>query len=412
MTAAIEFSSVSKQYRRRRARSVREWFGAWAPWVRQQQPEGPDRFWALREVSFSIERGESVGFIGHNGAGKSTSLKLVGRLITPSRGRVTVRGRVTALLELGAGFHPELTGRDNVYLSGALIGMSRAEVRAKFDEIVAFSEIEEFIDMPVKHYSSGMYARLAFSVSAHVDPEVLLVDEALAVGDYNFQQKCLARLDDLKTKGVTIVLVSHAHDAILQHCRRAIWFDHGRVLADGSAESVVHQYLDRVQGQDLQRLAAESDAVRAAQRWGSHEIELIGVRLSGRDGRERAVFETFEPMTITIDYRVNKDLPGPVIGLAISRQDGVHVTGPNTSFDDFDLPPLRGTGSVHYTIPSLPMLDGTFLVSASVHNRQDTVMYDYHDRLYAFKIINRTGLSRQRYGLISLAGTWSHDSQT
>jgi len=269
---AIRFDQVSKQFRTRHNRSFREWFVSLGP--TPPRPDGPDQFWALRNISFEIQPGESVGLIGHNGAGKSTALKLIGRLMTPSQGRLEIHGRVSALLELGAGFHPELSGRDNVFLSGALLGLSRRDMAARFDAIVDFSEIEEFIDMPVKHYSSGMFARLAFAVSANVEPEILLVDEALAVGDIRFVQKCLAHLDRFRARGGTLLFVSHDLPAVQRLCGRVIWLDRGRLCMDGPPREVTEAYFDSMIG-------APSPAASAAQGRESG----IG---SGESGIERA----------------------------------------------------------------------------------------------------------------------------
>lgn len=405
---AIRFDHVTKQYRRRRNHSFREWFVSLVPRPDYESQLGQSaKFKALDDVSFEIQPGESVGLVGHNGAGKSTALKLIGRLTGPSKGRVSVNGRVAALLELGAGFHPELSGRDNVYLSGALLGLSRQDMRGRFDSIVDFAEMESFIDMPVKHYSSGMFARLAFSVSAHIDPEILLVDEALAVGDFNFQQKCLARLDELKNRGVTTVLVSHAHDTIREHCRRVMWFDHGRLMSDGTGEAEISRYVDWMAGRDLEQRATETAGLMESRRWGSGAVQLTGVRVTRDDGLTPAAFETGDLVLIHIDYKVNTPVPPPVFGLAIHRQDGVHITGPNTGFDRFEVPELHGTGTITYRIDSLPLLDGVYQISVAAHHRNDIPMYDYHDRLYSFRVHNRSGRVLERYGFMSLMGEWA-----
>ncbi len=402
----IQFQSVSKYYRRRQTRSFRDLFLRLMP-RRGPIPPGAESFWALREVAFEVQPGESIGLIGHNGAGKSTALKLIGGVIAPSQGVVAVHGRVGALLEIGAGFHPELSGRDNIYLNAALIGMGRAEVQRKFDSIVAFSEVEEFIDTPVKHYSSGMFMRLAFAVNIHLEPEILLVDEVLAVGDYAFQRKCLDRIGQLKQQGVTICLVSHAHDTVREHCTRALWLDHGRLVADGTAESVIKQYLDQQLAADAARLQAEGQA--SAARWGSRQAAITRVRLVDAAGQERTSFETLEPFSIEIEYEARAPIPPPVVGLAIHRQDGLHITGPNSGFAGLELPALdSGAGRVTYTVPSLPLLEGTYLVSVAVHNREDTAMYDYHDRQYPFRVLNRGRAVRERYGLLTLQGQWAY----
>ncbi len=401
---AIVFENVGKLYRRRQHRSFRDWFVALGP--KELRPNAPDRFWALRDVSFTIRPGESVGLIGHNGAGKSTALKLIGRLSTPTRGRVRVNGRVAALLELGAGFHPELSGRDNVFLSGALFGMTRREMAARYDAIVAFAELEDFMEMPVKHYSSGMFARLAFSVSAQIDPEILLVDEALAVGDYNFQQKCLTRIDELKAQGVTIILVSHDREMIRTHCRRVLWFDHGQLIGEGDGEAQLARYLDSTVGRSLDPSLSLSSELEEGRRWGSREIEITGVRVTDATGGTPSVFRTGSSISIHIAYRAGREVKDPVFGLAIHRRDGVHLTGPNTRVDRVPIDSVFGEGEVIYTVPQLALLDGGYQISVAAHHADGIQMYDYHDRLYDLRVDNRKGVVHEHHGMLSLLGSW------
>ncbi|MBP7692564.1 MAG: ABC transporter ATP-binding protein [Anaerolineales bacterium] len=402
-TPIITFDSVSKRYRLRHTRSVREGF-ILAGRRPARSDRFPDQFWALREVSFAITPGEIVGLIGANGAGKSTLLKLISRVSVPSSGRVTTHGRIGALLELGAGFHPELSGRDNIYLNCALLGMSRRETQGKFDAIVAFSELENFIDNPVKHYSSGMFARLAFSVNIHVDPEILLVDEALAVGDQAFQRKCLDRIDALRGQGVTILFVSHALETIRALCARALWLERGRLIADGPAGEVAALYLDRTSDLIASRLAAAGQGPE--NRWGNRRVELTRLRFLDERGDERQAFITGETLTISLDYWAAQPVDDPVFGLAIYRADGVHVCGPNTGFAGLTLGRLEGAGSLRYIVPALPLLDGVYYVSVAVVNRTDTETFDFHDRAYSFRMANTPGQVRESYGLVTLHGRW------
>jgi lipopolysaccharide transport system ATP-binding protein len=408
MTAIIAFEQVSKRYRLRheRARSFRE--AALRLVRRPIRPTQRDELWALREVSFAIERGESVGLVGANGAGKSTILKLISRVIVPSAGRVAVRGRVAALLELGTGFHPDLSGRDNVFLSGALAGMDQAEMQRKYDSIVAFAELADFMDVPVKHYSSGMFARLAFAVSIHLEPEALLVDEVLAVGDQHFQRKCLDRIGELRQAGMTIFLVSHALENVRELCARSLWFDHGRLLADGATDGVVRQYLNRVFDEEQQRLAAAGVDDSPATRWGSRAIRVDGVRFLDGQGDPRQVFATGEPFVVELDYAASQPVPAPVFGLAFWRNDGVHVSGPNTDFSGLTLPTVQGSGRVRFTIPALPLLEGLYHVSVAAVSTDHAETYDFHDRMYSFRVSNHAGGSRERYGLLTFNGQWAH----
>ncbi len=411
MAPLIQFDHVSKRFARHRdrPRSFRELFVRWQRRSYSPPSDDPETLWALRDVSFAIDRGETVGLIGPNGAGKSTTFKLISRILAPNSGRVLVNGRVAALLELGMGFHPDLSGRDIVFRSGALIGMSGAEMKRKFDAIVDFSELEAFIDMPVKHYSSGMFARLAFAVSIHLEPEALLVDEVLAVGDQAFQQKCLDRIGALRESGITICMVSHALDTVRTMCSRAIWFDHGQVLADGDAEAVARHYLDRLTASEAQRLViAPTSTDSTAQRWGTRRIEITHVYLTDMGGQERAIFETGEVLEVRLKYQAFDPIDAAVFGLAIHRQDGVHICGPNTEFAGLALPTLMGEGVITYSVAHLPLLDGLYHLSVAVHNMRDTEMFDYHDRLYSFRIMNSHHRRREKYGMITLGGQWGH----
>lgn len=257
-----------------------------------------ETFWALKDVSFEIKQGEAVGIIGRNGAGKSTLLKILSRITDPTAGEATIRGRVGSLLEVGTGFHPELTGRENVFLNGAILGMGRDEIARKFDEIVAFAEIEQFIDTPVKHYSSGMYVRLAFSVAAHLEPEVLLVDEVLAVGDMAFQKKCLGKMDDVTQEGRTVLFVSHNMALIQTLCQRGIFLRGGKVFADGTVSEAIDAYLETLEQQEAQDLALRTD------RQGKGEIKLVGVDIS--NGREKATSTLIAGGTARFVFHLDK----------------------------------------------------------------------------------------------------------
>ncbi len=408
MTPIVVFEHVGKRYKLHhdRPRSFREVF------VRRRLSGQPvmaeaDTLWALREVSFAIQPGETVGLIGANGAGKSTALKLISRVVLPNEGQVQVHGRVAALLELGTGFHPELSGRDNIFLSGALSGMGREEMSRKFDSIVDFSELPAFIDIPVKHYSSGMFARLAFAVSIHVDPEVLLVDEALAVGDQSFQRKCLERIAELQRAGVTVCFVSHAADTVRELCTRVIWFDHGRVVADGAAEGVVRRYLDHSFGSGA-RLGDLAADIPTQQRWGNRRVTIERVRLLDGQGVPQPTFRTGSSFRLVLDYWAAEPVADVVFGMALQRHDGVHITGPNTHFAGLPLPQLHGYGTIIYDVPYLPLLDGRYDVSVSAHNSADTEMFDYHDRAYSFRVLNSEASAHERYGLMTLRGEWQH----
>jgi ABC-type polysaccharide/polyol phosphate transport system ATPase subunit len=396
LRAAIQFDGVSKKFilHHERARSFQELVVG----LFRRNNRSREEFWALRDVSFAVEQGETVGIIGPNGAGKSTLLKLAARVIEPTSGRIAVRGRIGALLELGAGFHPDLTGRENIYLNGSILGLSRAEIRRRMDDIIGFAELERFIDVPVKHYSSGMFVRLGFSVAVHTDPEILLVDEVLAVGDQAFQRKCLERIDDLRRQGVTVLFVSHSADAVRALCNRAIWLYEGRVVADDAAEAVVRRYLEHSWGRQTVTQPGGDE-----RRWGTGRIRIVRVRLLDGEGRERQQFRTGEPLVVEMHYRAEERVERPVFGLAIHRSDGIHITGPNTQFAGLDIPAVEGEGIVTYAIPALPLLEGLYYISVSTHNWEDTEMYDYHDRMYGFWVLPGT---REEYGIVTVMGVW------
>lgn len=414
MSGAIEFIGISKCFHLQfeRARSFQEI----AIGLFRRNKNNAQKFWPLRDVSFEVAPGETLGLIGPNGAGKSTVLKIIARIIEPTSGRVKVNGRVNALLELGAGFHPELTGRENIYLNGSILGLSRATIRQKLDKIVAFSELERFIDVPVKHYSSGMYVRLGFSVAVHTDPDILLVDEVLAVGDQMFQQKCLDRINEIKQEGVTIVLVSHALDSVRSLCERAIWLQDGRVEADGSAEKVVDQYLTfsnkqyyQQQQQQVEQAPTpeQEEKKEEGNRWGTFQAEITSLRFLDAAGHPCREFETGQPFTVEIRYCAHELVKKPAFGVAIYREDSVHVCGTNTTVDRFAIEAIQGEGVVYYRLDQLPLLAGRYQFTAAIYDHWSTHAYDHHHRMYAFTV--RQGPDMQRFeGMLYLPTRWQH----
>jgi lipopolysaccharide transport system ATP-binding protein len=399
----IHLENVSVRYRvpRERIATFKEYAIRWL-----QGRVKHETFWALKGVSFDIQPGEVFGLIGQNGAGKSTLLKLVARVLQPTEGRVVVRGRVAPLLEVGAGFHPELTGRENIYLNGAMLGISRREMSARFDRIVDFAELWDFIDAPLRTYSSGMWARLGFAVATDVDPDILIVDEVLAVGDAAFQHKSSRRMDSFRERGTTILLVSHNMDMIEKMCSRAAWLDHGKLVAIGPAKSIVDRYLGRVREDESIQLAQSLPAER---RWGSRRIEITHVRILNQQLQPQAVFATGDCLVLEMEYAVHRPVESPIFGIAIHRADGVHVTGPNTAFAGLETGNVTGRGRVTYTIPNLPLLEGEYMFSVAATNREDTELFDYHDHLYPFRVDNHSESIQERFGLLSLNGEWQHD---
>lgn len=369
--------------------------------LRRRGRRARHELWALRDVSFEVQSGQSIGFIGRNGSGKSTLLKLASRIIRPTSGVVTVNGRISALLELGAGFHPDLTGRENIFLNGSVLGLSRREVEARFNAIVDFSELATFIDMPVKHYSSGMYMRLGFSVAVHCDPDVLLVDEILAVGDQAFQEKCLDRIYDLKHRGVTVVMVSHQLPTLQGLCTDLIWMEHGGVREIGLADTIIGHYLEHM------RQIAQPGAISGAQafnRWGTGDIEITGVRFLDARGELQDKFRTGEALTIEIAFVAHRPILNPEFGLAIYRDDGVHINGPNNRLAGREMGLVSGCGVVRYIVPHLPLLPAAYIVTAAIHDSRQSLAYDFHERAYHFRVV--AGGVREQYGLLALPAAW------
>ena len=360
----------------------------------------PDQsFEALKGVSLSLTPGRTLGIVGRNGSGKSTLLKLIAGIGRPTSGTIEVRGRVSALIELGAGFHPEISGRENVFINGMMLGLSKREVAARFDDIVRFAEIGDFIDAPVKTYSSGMYMRLGFAVAVHVDPDVLLVDEVLAVGDEAFTHKCLDRFAELKRQRKTIVLVTHTLDLVTRLCDEAVWLDEGRVRADGDPKRVVDAYLLDVaarQEAEARGVAAKrpppapgeppDDMTTAPEgRWGSREAEITRVEIRHANGAAGTVFQSGEPVDIVLGVQAARELTDFVFGVGVYSAGGVCCYGTNTLIEGARPQRLAGTGEVVFRIDALDLTAGTYRLDVALH-RADGVPYDYHRLLYAFRV--------------------------
>lgn len=361
-----------------------------------------EEFWALDDVSFEIEQGETFGLIGENGSGKSTMLKCLSRILQPDVGSIEVNGRVSALLELGAGFHPELSGRENVFLNASILGMAKSEVESKFDEIVEFAGLERFIDTPVKNYSSGMYVRLGFAVAVQADPEVLLIDEVLAVGDEQFQRRCNERLSELRHSGATIVVVSHALGSVRNICDRVAWLEHGRLREIGKTSEVIDGYLDEVE------VDREGPPVEGS-RWGSGEATIERLELVGADGQTINRFHTGDDIRIRLHYRADEVIPSPVFGVAIHTSEGMHVTGPNTREAGLTVDRLTGRGIVDLAVDRCMLLPGTYDLSAALTDREALHTFDYRHRALRFDV--GLGTPHESYGgVLSLGGTWTIDA--
>ena len=344
----------------------------------------------LDGISFTVKRGEAVGLIGHNGCGKSTTLKLLTRILYPDSGSIMIKGRVSSLIELGAGFHPDMSGRENIYTNASIFGLTKKEIDERLEKIIAFSELEEFIDNPVRTYSSGMYMRLAFSVAINVDADVLLIDEIVSVGDANFQAKCFRKLKEIKAKGTTIVIVSHALGQIEQICERSIWIHDGKIRAEGPAREVDLEYMEFM-GEQMQETARkerlqkqsketseeeDEEEPQNKKRWGDGKARIRKIRLTDADGVEQSVFRTGDEMHIQLEYQVKQPVTEPVFGVGIFRQDGLQCYGTNTRIDQIDVSQLVTDGIVELTLSPLYLLPGTYTIDLAIESG-DGIPVDY-----------------------------------
>ncbi|HEY2963677.1 MAG TPA: ABC transporter ATP-binding protein [Pyrinomonadaceae bacterium] len=372
---AIRCENLSKQYRlgtQETYRALRDLISsvAAAPFRRRKSVVQNGYLWALEDVSFEIKCGEVVGIVGHNGAGKSTLLKILSRITKPTQGHAVINGRVGSLLEVGTGFHPELTGRENIYLNGAILGMRKSEIERKFDEIVAFAEVEKFIDTPVKRYSSGMYVRLAFGVAAHLETEVLLVDEVLAVGDAQFQKKCFAKMNEIGKHGRTILFVSHNIAAVRNICEEAVVLDRGRVIAKGEINKTVDQYLAQITVEDIEAVETTNFIVSSV------EIKTD----------DSPIIKTFDRVEIRVQFEGKSEIADPGLYVSILTMESQRLTG--LDFKDFtSAPPLRAgeTCELGFTIESLPLLPGTYQIEIHLKDMARWLV-EIVPRVYRFEV--------------------------
>ena len=367
---AIEVQGVGKQFRRYKERPTSIKARVTKFRVRSEE------FWALKDVGFDVFEGSTTGLIGPNGSGKSTLLRIIAGILRPTEGRVVTRGRIAALLELGAGFHPELTGRENVYLNASILGLSRKETDSKFGSIVEFAELEDFIDTQVKFYSSGMFVRLGFAVAVHVDPQILLIDEVLAVGDEAFQRKCLAKIQAFQDEGRTIVFVTHAADLVRQICDQAVMLTKGEIKAAGDPDEVVREFRLSMLRQDL-AYATEQ---------GSKELEIVAASLVREDGSSGEKATSGETLTLQVDLKASKPIDDPVISFALHDENNKFVFGTNTDWKGVRFHPFEGKKRLRFHLRSLPFVGGKFWVTLGVHSRDASTVYHVQEQRYSFTV--------------------------
>lgn len=361
-----------------------------------------EEFWALKDVSFEVKRGDRIGIIGRNGAGKSTLLKILSRITEPTTGRITLKGRVASLLEVGTGFHPELTGRENIYLNGAILGMSKVEIKKKFDEIVAFAEVEKFLDTPVKRYSSGMYVRLAFAVAAHLEPEILVVDEVLAVGDAAFQKKCLGKMEDVGKEGRTVLFVSHNMSAISQLCSQILRLEKGQLVEIGQTQKVVESYL---------KTNIEVTGIWSSNlddRESIQEVSLIRARVLDSSGMTSSAIGYQEEFAVEVIYRINIECPLWALVLRITDLTGQHVF---TSWDTDSLQEKKELSCNIYRaichIPSCLLKPGDYSITLAAYALNPLKVIEYHDNAFGVQItVIGYPLNQGRWGIIAPILKW------
>ncbi len=401
----------------------------------------------LRDISFKVKKGEAIGLIGQNGCGKSTTLKLLSRIMYPDSGTIKMNGRVSSLIELGAGFHPDMSGRENIYINASIFGLSRKEIDARLNDIIAFSELEDFIDNPVRTYSSGMYMRLAFSVAINVDADILLIDEILAVGDVNFQAKCFNRLREIKAEGTTIVIVSHSMGQIEQICEHSIWIHDGLVRAEGSPRDVHPEYLDYMgakrqenavregerrvakkneeasetaksadtagnasdhsaEGSDTQQPAPDEEkpAEKEIRRWGNGKARITDIELSDGNGQPCLVFRTGQDITARLRYTVKEKVENAVFGIAIYRADGIHCYGSNTRLDGVHQFDLAKDGEVEIKMKNVMLMPGQYILDFAIEADMGIPVDFYRDAV-TVRILS----SREDVGLVRVEHEWRMD---
>jgi ABC-2 type transport system ATP-binding protein/lipopolysaccharide transport system ATP-binding protein len=409
---AIEVENVSRIYQKYSARHRFQTFkSALVKGDLFKALEADELVTALEDINLRVEKGQTFGVIGENGSGKSTLLKLVAGIAKPTQGKVRTAGKVSALIELGAGFHPEITGRENVYINGIMLGLSKKEISAKFDEIVEFAELEDFIDAPVKTYSSGMYMRLGFAIAINVNPDILLIDEVLAVGDASFVPKCLDRIDDFRRREKTILFVSHDLATVGKICDRVAWLKDGRIQAIGEAKRVIDAYLQDIaekQEKDFEKHRLERadeqkwEEGRRENRWGKREIEIKKVSLKNLEGQEKNVFSPDEGMIIEMNIAAHSRAEDFVFGIGIFNSQGISCYGTNTHLEDFEPVSIAGEGQAICRIERLNLINGTYYLDVAVH-KTDGYPYDFHRNLYSFLIYS----NYKDVGISRISHTWS-----
>ncbi|MCX7919120.1 MAG: ABC transporter ATP-binding protein [bacterium] len=372
-----------------------------------------EKFWALKDISFEVQPGETLGIIGENGSGKTTLLRIILGITPPTRGSVEINGQLSALLELAAGFHPDLTGKENIYLNGAILGLSRSEISRKIDAIIEFAELEKFIDVPIKHYSAGMYLRLGFSIAVNINPDILLIDEVLAVGDQSFAQKCYEKINEFKRNNKTIILVSHDYGAVERLCNRVIYLEKGIIKEIGNAKYIVQKHLReiverelkyKIQQQSIQKISTVSTPLR----WGTNEIQYTRIRLLDEHRNEKYVFQPGEYLEIELEYMAHQPIIEPYFGIGIETEDKIYITGTNTKLQEIRVGTVLGKGRIRIIFPQFNVTGGKFLLTAGIFRdpTNEYTAYDYYCSCASF-YVDRTYVKEE--GIVLSPHKWIHE---
>lgn len=423
----IQFKNVSKHFKiyQNQSYSIKELF---INKVLRRNKLEVTEFSVLKDASFEIKKGETVGIIGENGTGKSTSLKLISKILYPDNGEITVKGKVSALLEIGAGFQPDLTGKENVYLYGSILGLSREEISGKYSDIVEFAELENFMDMPVKNYSSGMYMRLAFAVAINVDPDILVIDEVLAVGDENFQKKCIDKILSFKRQGKTIVFVSHDMGSVRKICDRVIFIKRGGTIIEGTPEQMISLYMKLVYSSEEDRTEVEQEiediknheekTIKAEERkidihevkefidgnrYGNKKIEITRVFFSDNGDHVRNNFYTEEDINVNIEFKKNEEVKDAVFGFAIYSEEDYHLVGHNCHQDGIIITDIKEKNSIKLKIKNQKFIKGKYYFTAAMHNSDETDQYDFREKHFFFQIIEG---EKAEFGKVRVECQW------
>ncbi len=380
--------------------------------------------WALRNINFEVSEGETVSIIGRNGSGKSTLLKILCRVMTPTSGSVKSNGQIASLLELGSGFHPELTGRENVFLNASIMNLSKKEINKKFNDIVAFAQLEDFIDTSLYTYSSGMYMRLGFAIAVFSNFDILIIDEILSVGDIGFQEKCFDKIREFKNSGKTIVFVTHDMGVAEKISDRILWLDKGKLIKGKEKQYILDSYRKMFFKEEEQEILVEENKkiydlntdknkdkkipryYENLKRWGSYDVEITNVSFYNQFNKKTRIFNTNDEFRVKIEYIAHKKIKNPVFGIAIFSDDGIHITGPNTQFSNYKIKYIEGNGYIEYKVSKLLLLQGVYLLSMVIYGSKSKSQYDYHNKMYKFKVSK--GKCKEIYGKVKIPCKWVH----